>query len=634
MEDTPGRVELNVLLVEYRASLRQSNHLATRMTIASLGGFLFLGLLTALLFYFRSNIPIALAWVAPLGYLIVFGVLIGLASQQVAAAWQGRILALRLERLGGETPLPDTAQDPFNLWRLSWKLRLLAGAPAAVFGGLFLLTGYFCARSVYNHGHIQGTGFIFFYVLLALVELAALHSLYADLPRLYRTAYQAAASTPPVPIPALRLEPPLRSIQRWLLPAPGGLLDHGRAFWAGFLVPLLLLGLSKAQLPVLNALFSGLTGWKSPADVPALAIVGLGVLIFLALELLLQQAVNLLAGLRQGDDPAGRAPYPLLQIVLRWLAALWLAYLLGWRGLLVLFLVISAYEIIRLLLVRPNSERHPVIGLLWDSAGLPLRFAAGVLVWGGPAWHYAAYLAMGVFVYFLALGLGAAARRRQARARYARAQPASGGDAYFLQRGAYWRQVGLWSALLSGGLLFAVQLLLENCAIRPGDLPSSVYGVCQAGGNPVLAYTLLDKVNALLVAFDLLVIVLLVSMLLVWLVGWRRPRPRAAAADGAADPALPASGADAAGEQAQPENPDAKPAPPPDVPVPSPARRTPAAIGWLSARFAPIFYTLALLVVLIGFLQSSPAWAIGGVELAVLGAIMAKDKEDPRITPI
>ncbi len=631
MEDTPGRVELNMLLVEYKASLRQSNQLAMRMTTASLVGFLFLGLLTAILFYFRASIPIALAWVAPLGYLVVFGALIGLASQQVAAAWQGRTLALRIERLGGKPPLPDTAQDPLNLWRLSWKLRLLAGAPAAVFGGLFLLTGYFCARSVYNHSHIQGTGFIFFYVLLALVELIALGGLYVDLPRLYRTAYQAAASTPPAPVPALRLEPPLRSIQRWLLPAPGGLLDHGRAFWAGFLVPLLLLGLSKAQMPALNALFSGLTGWKSTADVPALAIVGLGVLIFLALELLLQQAVNLLAGLRQGDNPAGRAPYPLLQIVLRWLAALWLAYLLGWRGLLVLFLVISAYEIIRLLLVRPNSERHPVIGLLWDSAGLPLRFAAGVLVWGGPAWHYAVYLAMGVFVYFLALGLGAAARRRQARARYAQAQLY---DAYFLQRGAYWRQVGLWSALLSGGLLFAVQLLLENCAIRPGDLPSSVYGVCQAGGNPVLTYVLLDKVNALLVAFDLLVIVLLVSMLLVWLVGWRRPRPLAVAADAAADPASPASGADAAGEQAQPENPDEKPAPPPDVPVSSPARRTPAALGWLSVRFAPIFYILALLLVLIGFLQSSPAWAIGGVELAVLGAIVAKDEEDPRITSI
>jgi len=634
MEDGPGPVQLNMLLAEYKASLRQANQLAMRMEWTGLAGFTLLALLTAFLFSARASIPIAIAWVAPLAYLIVFGALIGLASQQVEAAWRTRILSLRLQRLGQyEPPARDVPQDPLNLWRLSWRLRLLAATPAAVFAGLFLLTAFFCARSVYHHSHLQGTGFIFFYLILALVELVALGDLYAGLPRLYRSAYQSVAAVGGLP---LRPTPPLQTIGRWLAPLPAGLLDHSRAFWAGFLAPLLLIGLSTAQLPILNALFRGSVDW-SFSQVPALAIVALGVLVFLVLELLLQQAIALLAGLGREAD---LAPLPVLQILLRWLAALALAFILGQRGLLALFLVISAYEVIGILWGRLNARAHPVLALLWGAAALPLRFAAGVLVWGGPAWDYTPYLMLGVFVYFLSLGFNAAAQHREARARAAQGLPS---DAYFLQRGAYWRQVGLWSAFVTGGLLFLAQALVENCDPAASELLAKVYGFCQVKGGSMLVYTLVGKVNGFLIAFDLLVIVLLLVMLAVWLVAWRQPRPRPAAAplDPPAEQSEPVeqAGLPAAEIPAQLEQPASQveelPAAPPDIPaqpeqpasqveelpaVPPPAPRP----GWLWANQAGFYYGIALLVILIGFLRFSAAWAFGGVEIAVLGAIISK----------
>ena len=72
---------------------------------------------------------------------------------------------------------------------------------------------------------------------------------------------------------------------------------------------------------------------------------------------------------------------------------------------------------------------------------MPLRFAAGLFVWGGPAWDFAVYLAMGVMVYFLALGLIAAARQKEARSLQ---EQGSYFNDYFLKRGIYWRAVGLW----------------------------------------------------------------------------------------------------------------------------------------------------------------------------------------------
>ncbi len=514
MDDMPDQVNLNMLISEYQASLKQADKLAMRIEAAALRGFLFLGILTIAVLDGRAYLAIAVAWFAPLAYLVVFGALIGIASQQVAAAWQSRILALRLKRLGGEEPAPSAAQDPLNMWRISWKVRLLVRAPASAFAAIFLVVAAYCLRAVYAYSHIQGLAFALVYLGLALVELIALASLYTDLPEQYRAAYHSAAAGRDLPLQ--RPVSPERTLLRWLLPLPGEMLDASRAFWAGFLAPLLLTGLSVSQLGVVNALFRQKADWASAADVPVLAVIALGGLIFFVALVLLQQGIAIGLALRAGT--AGGIPFPAAQVILRVLAALGLGYLLAGRGFLLLLLAISIYELIHLLLVQPYAVRRPFISLVWQAASLPLYFAAGVLVWGGPTWDYTPYVVLAVIVFFISLGLAAAKRRREAAALQAQGQLY---DDYFLARGTYWRQVGLWAALLTAAVLFAIQALAERCAFPDGSLFAMGYAACQDGR---LSYTLVGKVNSLLTGFDALVIVLLVVMLLVWLLGPRLGR--------------------------------------------------------------------------------------------------------------
>jgi len=572
MEETSERVSQQLLLSQYQASLSQGNKLAMRMEQTSLAGFLFLAVLTAFLFLFRASLPLAIAWTAPLAYLVVFGGLIGLAAQQVAAAWQSRIFSAQLQRLaqaGAPGDPGEAPHDPLNLWRLSWKLRLLAAVPAGVFAGLFLLVTIFCWRPVYAYSHIMGLVFGLFYLGLALLEAAALSGLYADLPRQYRAAYQAAAAGQELPSNLASLSPAwtLKAIGRWIAPFPGQLLGRGRVFWAGLLVPLLLTGLSSSRVEIINNLFRRDTDWETAAGVPLLAVVALGVLIFIIFEVLLQQAVSIWTALRAGK--AGDVPHPIPQVILRWLAALALAYLVDPRGLFTLLVVFSIYEIILILWLR-----HPLVNLLLGAFNLPLRFAAGVLVWGGPSWDFVVYLGMAVMVYFLALGLDAAARQKEAQALAEQGSPSPG---YFLKSGAFWRSVGLWSALLSGLVLLVVQQLAESCTIHTGSTLASFYAGCPKG-TLHLTYTQVDRVNGLLIGFDLLVFVLLITMLLVWLLGPRLSRLAAAA---------------------RPINPLA----------------------------VQTYFLLAFVILAIAFLRSSAAWAIGGAVLAIIGLIASREEQ-------
>lgn len=567
MDDMPDQVNLNMLISEYQASLKQANKLAMRVEAAALRCFLFLGILTIAVLDGRAYLAIAVAWFVPLAYLVVFGALIGLAAQQVAAAWQSRILALRLKRLGGEEPAPSTAQDPLNLWRMSWKVRLLVRAPASAFAAIFLVVAAYCLRAVYAYSHIQGLAFTLVYLGLALVELIALASLYTDLPEQYRAAYHSSAAGRD--LPHLRSVSPERTLLRWLLPLPAEMLDASRAFWAGFLAPLLLTGLSVSQLGVLNALFRQKVDWASAADVPVLAVIALGGLVFLLALALLQQGIAIGRALRAGT--AGGIPFPAAQVILRVLAALGLGYLLAGRGFLLLLLAISIYELIHLLLVQPYAARRPFISLVWQAASLPLYFAAGVLVWGGPTWDYTPYVVLTVIVFFISLGLAAAKRRREAAA----LSETQGQlyDDYFLARGAYWRQVGLWAALLTAAVLFAIQALAERCAFPDGSLFAMGYAACRDGS---LSYTLVGKVNSLLTGFDALVIVLLVVMLLVWLLGPRLERLVQA------------------------------------------TRR-------MRALAAPLLFLLALAAGVVGIIEPRAGWALAGLVFGTLGMVLAPE---------
>lgn len=570
MEEIPERADRDMLLAQYQASLKQDNRLAVRLEQAAVRGMLFLSLVTAFVFL-GAGASLAIAWIAPLLYLVVFGALMSLGARQAAAAWQSRILARQL--LGrGEAPYHGgTIPDPFSPWRLSWKLGLLPGTAAVIFGGVFLPVTFYCWRSIYANNHLMGLAHAGFYLALALLELMAAAGLSFDLPRRYAAAYESGS------LAGLELSPtrPLQTIGRWIVPFPSRLMTGGRIFWAGFLAPLLIIGLDQSRLATLNALFRSFQDWETTASVPLLAMAALGLLVFIVAEILLQQAVAIWAAWRAGK--AGDVPFPVPQIILRWLAALLLGYVIDRRGLLVLLMIISVYELVNVL--WPQEPRHPAGGrrypllqLLVEAGGLPLRFAAGLLVWGGPVWDFTAYLAMGVMVYFLSLGLSAAARQKEARS--LQEQGSSFID-YFLERGTYWRAVGLWSALLSGVLLLAMQTLTENCNIKPRSPFSSFYAFCPVKDVPP-QYIQIDKLNSLLVAFDMLVLILIVTMLLVRLLGPGLARLTASA---------------------RPFNP----------------------------LIAQVYFLVALVVVGIGFQHASAAWVAGGTTVAMMGLIVKRD---------
>jgi hypothetical protein len=75
--------------------------------------------------------------------------------------------------------------------------------------------------------------------------------------------------------------------------------------------------------------------------------------------------------------------------------------------------------------------------------------------------------------------------------------------------------VGLWAALFSALLLEIMQNLSESCAIRPGSTFASFYAACPYH-TTTLIYTRLDKFSSLFIAFDMLLLVLILTMLLVW----------------------------------------------------------------------------------------------------------------------
>jgi hypothetical protein len=482
-----------LLISQYEASLKQGSNLAARLPLAAAAGFLFLTLAAIFLFYFLPVLPLTVLWAVPILFPIVFGALILLAAQQAEAA--GR--AQHLVQAAGAGDLP-AAPAP---WRLNGTLRLLAAVPFAIFAGLYLVVLYYCWRAIYPFSHLMGAGFGLFYLALAVLELVALSSLWRGLP-----AHLAA------PAPAR----PLQTLWRWILPFPCSPFD-GRIFWVGFLAPVLLGGLNDSRLAILNVLFRDRQDWWDTPGVPLLAVVALGLLLFLIFEVLLQQAAAIWSARRTARaGEAGGVPFAVPQIVLRWGMALALAYAIDRRGLLTLLLIATVYHLVNILLVQrgvvAGGGRLPLLKLLVDALGLPLRFAAGVMVWGNPSWDFAAYAFMGVLVYFLALGLTADRWRKEAGA--LQEQDPSYKN-YFLERGAYWRKVGLWAAFLSGVLLLVMQNLSESCAIRPGSTFASFYAACPYH-TTTLIYTRLDKFSSLFIAFDMVLLLLIITMLLVW----------------------------------------------------------------------------------------------------------------------
>jgi hypothetical protein len=506
MPDASNPVDQKLLLSQYEASLKQGGLLAARLPLAAAGGFLFLTLASIFLFYFLPVLPLTVLWAVPMLFPIVFGALVLLAAQQAEAAGRAQRLA---------QALPDSATEPPAFptpWRINGALGVLTAAPFAIFAGLYLVVLYYCGREIYPFSHLMGLGFALLYLALTVMVAAAFIALRRGL----------AGQTAPSPAALLT------TLGRWILPFPRRPFD-GRIFWVGFLVPLLAGGLNGSRWAIVNLLFRDRKDWNTNPAVPLLAVAALGLLVYLAFEVLLHQAAVIWSAERNGARDGMRpVPYPVAQIIGRWLLALLLAALIDARGLLTLALIVTVYHILNIRPLRGGTTaglgRLPVLKLLVEALGLPLRFAAGVMVWGNPSWDFSAYAFMGVAVYFV--GLGLTAGRWQREGRTIQAQDSSF-SSYFAERGAYWRKVGLWAAFFSGVVLTVMQTLSESCSIRPGSTFASFYAACPYK-TITLIYTRLDKFSSLFIAFDMLLLLLIISMLLVW--GLQGPIARLTAA--------------------------------------------------------------------------------------------------------
>ena len=310
-----------------------------------------------------------------MAFLVAGGVLLGLA-------WQRLNVARALASLPAAAAAAPPAPVPLGL-------RLLLGAAAFGYLALFALVTGVALRAVYNNNHFAGLVFGIIYALLTALEVLAASGLRGG----------AAAN-----------------IDLWSLLLPGGLhLARMGAFWLGFAVPLVTMGLQAGQLPQVNALFQRNKPWVLLQDVPDAAVLGLGLLYFILLEGLLGQAGGAWERLNRGE--------PVLPnkwaVLARWVLALALAYPLGGLPLLVMAALLVLWQALVFGRGAAWPQRRPGPALLLLALGPTLLYIGGTLTWLGSQWSYAVPLALLPAVYFLALAHAAG----QIQARLVAASP-------------------------------------------------------------------------------------------------------------------------------------------------------------------------------------------------------------------
>lgn len=408
----------------------------------------------------RAALQLWLAWVAPLTFLIAGGVLLGLAWQRLATlrAWRSTL---------AEDPRPTAPRPPLGL-------RLLLGAAALGYLALFALVTGVSLRAVYTNNHLAGLVFALIYALLTGFELLAAWGL--------RSAAAAGAD--------------LRAL---LL--PGGLnLARVGAFWLGFALPLVSMGLQAAQLPFVNLFFQRNKPWGAAGDVPLVAVLGLGLLYFLLLEGLLGQAGGTWERLNRGETlPGGK-----LAVVARWILALLLAYVLGGLTLLVLAAVLVLQQTLALGQGAAWQERRPGPAVMLSALGPALLYTGGTLAWLGQNWSYTVALAVVPVVYFLAVAYAAG----QTRARLAGEDPLH--TLFTHTRLGRWQAAGYAAAGFASMVLLIFLVLAENCRFY-NSLISPNFARCIPTGAGRMAYFELGGLNGALLAFDLLILFLLLG---------------------------------------------------------------------------------------------------------------------------
>jgi hypothetical protein len=348
-------------------------------------------------------------------------------------------------------------------------------------------------RAVYTASRAAGTAFgVIFILFNAALALAGL-----SVWRLWREKAALTAS----------------EVRQVLIPYPAELLKGMGLFSAGFIVPLLTMGLNAAQLPVINALFRRNIDFT--ASVPLAAQVALGLAYFLVIEFLLLPAAQLWHW-RTGAEPSSAKTFTYTHIIIRLILALGLAFALGGPALVILAVLIWIQQAVeKLSTPLPGQAGPPTrrrFNLLWGGLLAPLRFYAGALAWVGPAWTFTLLLLLACTVAFLSAGLRAAARARQARILVTQGLEAApyhpdGGTGYDLQNAPRWQHAAFLAAGLTALGLLVLQILAEDCSFFNAFLAG--YGRCKDG---VAIYRQTAPLNALLLTFDLLLLGLLACL--------------------------------------------------------------------------------------------------------------------------
>jgi hypothetical protein len=487
----------NFLPTEYQAALARLHHIEDRLLLAGTTGTLLCVGSAAYTLGYRKDLNLGYAWATPIPFLVTTAVLLGLFAWWLGA--RNQVSALR-RQAGFPADLLETNHLASPL------LRRMLWIPAVGLCGLYGLTLLFGLRAIYTASRTAGTVFGLIYSLLSLVLILAAWVI-------WRQRDQQTQCT-------------LAEIRQFFLPDPGDLLLGMGLFSSGFLLPLLTVGLSTAQFPVINALFSRnveFTTHVPLAAVGALALAYLGVT-----EGLLVPAGRIWGKLRCGAV----IPYGYAQVMARVLLALPMAFLLGGVPLLTLAVLIVAQQLIAGLQPDPVSfgpagqltpaqelrlSTHTRFYLLWNTSLASLRFYAGVLAWVGPAWSFTFLLLFFCWAGFLAMGFSAARRARRARLQTVRGETPL---PYDLHSAPGWQRAGFVAASLTAAGLVMLQIVAENCDSFNYYLAIG-YGQCR---NGVVRYALIGPLNGVLLAFDLLLIGLLACAGLVRLLRQAGPR--------------------------------------------------------------------------------------------------------------
>jgi hypothetical protein len=446
---------------------------------------------------YRKDLNLGYAWAAPIPFLLTGVVLLTLLAWWLGARVQ--VSALRQQAGFSPNQLETNRFASPLLQRMLW-------IPAIGLSGLYGLTLLFGLRAIYTASRTAGTVFGLIYSLLTLVLVVAAWVV-------WKQRDQQTRLTP-------------AEIRQIFLPNPGDFLLGMGLFTSGFLLPLLTVGLSVAQFPVIHALFS--RNVEFTTHVPLAAVGALALAYFGVIEGMLVPAGRIWGKLRGGQVIF----HGYAQIAVRVLLALPMTFLLGGVPLLTLAILIVIQQIVAGLQSDPASfgpagqltpgqelrlATHTRFHLLWNTSLAPLRFYAGVLAWVGPAWSFTFLLLLFCWVGFLAMGFSAARRARLARIQSVRGEiPLT----YDLRSTPGWQRAGFVAASLTSAGLVMLQIIAESCDSFSYYVAIS-YGYCR---NGVVRYALAGPLNGALLAFDLLLIGLLACAGLVRLLRQAGPR--------------------------------------------------------------------------------------------------------------